>query len=236
MRKTLWMFAIVALTATFAAAQSSGNFTYSSTGNTVNCQLNNGNGAISGGFTCHSSCTAGVCAPQSGTCLGSFSAGIKTNSGAGNVFDIRPSMVIGLLTDVSIDKEFQTSSSFAGVNVGVDISGPSGVNLVPNFPVTYDARWIQISSNLFNALTQSCVSTSTTPGAGCFISFSESTVSAHSFDWLASNLSSGNYTVSMNWWATTGGTGNSQSLTCVGPVNVTVQQNKVFSFNSSNTL
>src|SRR5258708_2733603 len=130
-----------------ALAQSSGNFTYSSTGNTVNCQLAD-NGTIS--------------------------------SGIGNLFDIRPSMVIGLLTDVSITKTTQSSSALAGVNVGVTVDG--GAKVVPNFPITYDARYVQISSNLFNALTLSCVTTSTTAGAACFFNFNQSTVSAHSFD------------------------------------------------------
>jgi hypothetical protein len=60
-------------------------------------------------------------------------------------------------------------------------------------------------------------------------------VSAHSFDWIISNLSSGNYGVTVNWQDSNGGSGISQSLTCVGPVNMTVQQNKVFNFNSVNS-
>src|SRR5262249_55399947 len=155
---------------------------------------------------------------------------LKTSSGAGNLLDIRPSMVIGLLTDVSITKDTQTSSALAGVNVGVTVDG--GAKVVPHFPITYDARYVQISSNLFNALTQSCVTTSTTPGAGCFFNFNESTVSAHSFDWLATNLNSGIYNITMQWTSTVKGNGNFAALTCVGPVNLTVQQNKVFSFNS----
>src|SRR6516164_6010728 len=216
-----------------ALAQSSGNFTYSSTGNSVNCQLAD-NGTVSGGYTCASSGGALPTPANNGQCLGSFTTSIKTSSGAGNLFDIRPSMVVGLLTDVSITKETQASSALAGVNVGVTVDG--GVKVVPNFPITYDARYVQISSNLFNALTQACVTTSTTPGAGCFFTFNESTVSAHSFDWLATNLNSGTYNITMQWTATTTGSGNFQALTCVGPVNLTVQQNKVFSFNSSNTL
>ena len=54
-----------------------------------------GNGDCAPGQTC----TGGVC---TGGCTGSFSAGIKTNSGNGNVFLVRPSAVIGLLTDVSL--------------------------------------------------------------------------------------------------------------------------------------
>ena len=180
-------------------------------------------------------CTGGVCG---GGCIGSFTAGIKTNSGSGNVFDIRPSAVIGLLTDVSINKTTQSSSALAGVDFQVNVTG-SGVPNPTLAPVatqwvTYDSRYIQISSNLFNALTASCVTTSTTAGAGCFFTFNESTVSAHSFDWIASNLQSATYTVTANWKASLGNTGISQALTCVGPVNLTVEQNKVFNFNTVN--
>jgi hypothetical protein len=216
-----------------AIAQSSGNFTYSSTGNTVNCQLAD-NGTISGGYTC-ASAGGTLPVPANGAqCLGSFKTSIKTSSGSGNLLDIRPSMVVGLLTDVSISKDTQSSSALAGVNVGVQVDG--GATVVPNFPITYDARYVQISSNLFNALTTSCVTTSTTAGAGCYFTFSQSTVSAHSFDWLATNLNSGVYNITMQWTATTTGSGNYAALTCVGPVNLTVQQNKVFNFNSPNSL
>ena len=216
-----------------ALAQSSGNFTYSSTGNTVNCQLDDNSGNIAGGYTCASA--VGLPTPaNNGQCLGSFTTSIKTSSGFGNVLDVRPSMVIGLLTDVSISKTTQSSSAYAGVNVGVSVDG--GAKVVPNFPITYDARYIQISSNLFNALTQSCVAGNTTAGAGCYFNFNESTVSAHSFDWLVTNLNSGTYDVTMQWTATDKGSGNFAALTCVGPVNVTVQQNKVFNFNSPNSL
>jgi hypothetical protein len=215
-----------------ALAQSSGNFTYSSTGNTVNCQLAD-TGTVSGGYTC--AAAQGLPSPaNNGQCMGSFTTSIKTSSSAGNLLDIRPSMVIGLLTDVSITKDTQTSSALAGVNVGVAVDG--GARVVPNFPITYDARYVQISSNLFNALTASCVTTSITAGAGCYFNFNESTVSAHSFDWLATNLNSGTYNVTMQWTATNKGSGNFAALTCVGPVNLTVQQNKVFNFNSPNSL
>ena len=40
----------------------------------------------------------------------------------------------------------------------------------------------------------------------------------------------------MQWTSTTTGSGNFAALTCVGPVNLTVQQNKVFSFDGPNSL
>ncbi len=225
------------LCATVAFAQSSGNFSYSTTGNGANpiaCTMDQ-NGTISGGYTCESQCTlnsdgTSSCTSQSGKCMGNAVAGIKTSSGNGNVFVIRPSAVIGLLTDVTLSSKQLTASSsaLAGVNFSVAVTGPGSPNVIPNFPVTYDSRYIQISTNLFQALSTQCLAIT----GGCFITFNESTVSAHSFDWIVTNLQSGTYTVTTSWADSLGGSGISRSLACVGPLNMTVQQNKVFNFNT----
>jgi len=241
MRKTFVLLALTAL-ASFSFAQSSGNFSYATTGNGDNpvaCTMDS-NGNITGGFTCVSSCTidaAGnsTCTPKSGLCMGNAVAGIKTSSGNGNVFVVRPSAVIGLLTDVTVSSKQSgsgagavSSSALAGVNFSVSVTGPGSPEVIPNFPVTYDSRYIQISTNLFQALATQCLAIT----GGCFLTFNESTVSAHSFDWIVKNLQSGTYTVSTTWADSLGGSGISQSLACVGPLNVTVQQNKVFQFNT----
>jgi hypothetical protein len=198
-------------------------------------------------------CNGGVC---TGGCSGSLNAAIKTNSGSGNVFVVRPSAVIGLLTDVSLQKnstiDVGTSSAYAGVDFTVTANGMNGQAapcVTPNFSVTYAARYIQISSNLFSVLGSLCTTTNTITGitaaVGCYINFNESTVLAHSFDWLVgspaaagashcSALSSGTYGIAANWTASLGNTGLSEALTCVGPVNLTVQQNKIFNFNAVN--
>jgi len=243
--KCKWIAVLAVAMLSFAAsafAQSSGNFSYSTTGNGENptaCTMDSG-GKVSGGFTCQSSCTIDVngvstCLPQSGQCMGNAVAGIKTSSGNGNVFVIRPSAVIGLLTDVTVSSKQAgsstgavSSSALAGVNFKVSVTGPGSPKVIPNFPVTYDSRYIQISTNLFQALSTQCLAIT----GGCFITFNESTVSAHSFDWIVTNLQSGTYTVTTSWADSNGGSGISQSLACVGPLNVTVQQNKVFSFNT----
>ena len=186
-------------------------------------------------------CMNGVCGEtKDKACIGGFSAGIKTSGGSGNVFVIRPSAVIGLLTDASIGSKGTTvigsSSALAGVDVSVAVTpvgGGVGPTVTPAYPVTYDSRFVQISSNLFSAISTLCVAT-TFPN-GCFFSFNESTVSAHSFDWIASNLSSGQYNVAVSWTSSLGDFGVANSMTCVGPVNLTVQQNKVFSFNTVNS-
>ena len=284
MKKAIGVFLGIVLSAAMSFAQSSGNFSYGNTG-TTHCVLNNnGTGTITGaqcqqgsgpacttntdciniiGTTCVNptgNTGAGVCLVSANSnvgCAGAIQAGIKTNSGSGNVFLIRPSAVIGLLTDISVAKSsllnIGTSSALAGVDFNVDVKSLSGqpqANVIPAFPVTYASRFVQISTNLFNVLGTLCtdVSASNTVGGvttavGCYISFNESTVSAHSFDWIAGapatdgsgTLASGNYGVTVNWSSSLGNFGISRSLTCVGPVNLTVQQNKVFSFNTPNS-
>ena len=263
-RKILFVVGAALLCSTMALAQASGNFTYDNSGANISCTLESNGQIKGGGHMCSAGtdCTASGCTPipaGANDCGGSLGAGIKTNSGAGNVFVIRPSAVIGLLTDVTINTKNQSSSALAGVDLNV-IVAPQGddtcgtkspdaacPSLAPGQGawITYDSRYIQISSNLFNALTASCVGT-TTAGDGCFFTFNESTVSAHSFDWIAGaptsggggTLSSGNYNITVNWKSSVNATqGLSEALTCVGPLNLTVQQNKVFSFNSpTNTL
>ena len=222
-----------------AFAQSSGNFSYATTGeNFVGCTLNT-NGNITGGFQCQQSCTLNAdgtssCTTASGECMGNAVAGIKTSSGNGNVFVVRPSAVVGLLTDVTVSSNQKgatmggvSSSALAGVDFTVSVTGPGSPQVIPNTAVTYDSRYIQISTNLFQALATQCTAIT----GGCFLSFNESTVSGHSFDWIVTNLSSGTYTVTTSWKDTLAGTGISQSLACVGPLNMTVQQNKIFQFN-----
>ncbi len=276
MKKGIGVFLCIVLPAAMSFAQSSGNFSYGNTG-TTHCVLNNdGTGTITGaqcqqgsgpacttntdciniiGTTCVNptgntgagQCLAGPNSNQG--CAGSIQAGIKTNSGSGNVFLIRPSAVIGLLTDVTVQKnstiDIGTSSALAGVDFNVDVKSLSGqpqANVIPAFPVTYASRFVQISTNLFNVLGTLCTVVAdpnpvggVTTAVGCYISFNESTVSAHSFDWIASGLASGNYGITVSWDSSLGNFGISRSMTCVGPVNLTVQQNKVFSFNTPNT-
>ena len=276
MKKTIGVFLCIVLPAAMSFAQSSGNFSYGNTG-TTHCVLNNdGTGTITGaqcqqgsgpacttntdciniiGTTCVNptgntgagQCLAGPNSNQG--CAGSIQAGIKTNSGSGNVFLIRPSAVIGLLTDVTVQKnstiDIGTSSALAGVDFNVDVKSLSGqpqANVIPGYPITYASRFVQISTNLFNVLGTLCTDVlasnavgGVTTAVGCYISFNESTVSAHSFDWIASGLASGNYGITVSWDSSLGNFGISRSMTCVGPVNLTVQQNKVFSFNSPNS-
>ncbi len=251
MKKSILVFALAVLIATLgsgmAFAQSSGNFTYGTGGGTTACVLES-NGNITGGVQCQVDCTidAGgnsTCTGQTGTCIGNAIAGIKTSSGNGNVFLVRPSAVVGLLTDVTVSSKqvnsatgSVSSSALAGVDFKVTVapqSGQQAPTVIPSGYITYDARYVQISTNLFQALADTCSGIT----GGCFFTFNQSTVSAHSFDYIVKGLSSGNYGVTVDWKPSAGfgGTGISEALSCVGPMNMTVQQNKIFNFNSVNS-
>ncbi len=198
--------------------------------------LTGGPGTCTGGFcvntgTCGQTCTGAGCGAG---CVGSADVTMKTSSGSGNVFVVRPSAVIGLLTDVTVSSKqvssasgSTSSSALAGVDFRVDVTTQpkgSATTVTPAGEVTYDARFIQISTNLFQGLAATCTSST----GGCFITFNESTVSAHSFDFILKPLVSGTYDVTASWTSSLGDFGIASSLTCVGPVNLTIQQNKVF--------
>jgi len=211
------------------------------TGGSGTCDTAGGVDVCVGSGTCGSTCTGAGCGAN---CVGSTDVTIKTSSGSDNVFVVRPSAVVGLLTDVTVSsKQISTasgstsSSALAGVDFQVNVtSGPAGnkTTVTPTGNITYDARFIQISTNLFQGLSATCTAST----GGCFITFNESTVSAHSFDFILKPLISGTYDVTTQWTSSLGDFGIASSLTCVGPVNLTIQQNKIFepSEGSSTTL
>ena len=185
-RTTSCIALVVFLCTTLAAAQSSGNFSYgTSPQNQTGCVLQS-NGNITGGEQCQMNCSIdssgnSTCTPAGGTCMDHAVAGIKTSAGSGNIFDIRPSAVIGLLTDVTVSSKQSgsstgavSSSALAGVDFQVTVEGPGGaVKVIPSNWITYDSRYIQISTNLFQVLANQCLALN----GGCFITFDESTVS-----------------------------------------------------------
>jgi len=179
-------------------------------------------------------CTdSGIC---SGTakkiCTGMTDVTIKTSSGNDNVFLVRPAAVVALLTDVTVNSKqnpggIVSSSAYSGVDFQITLANePSGAHskVIPSYAVTYDARFIQISTNLFQAIATQCQAIA----GGCFISFNESTAAAHSFDWIVAPLSAGDYKIHATWMSSLADSGIAESETCVGPVNLTVQQNKIF--------
>jgi hypothetical protein len=206
------LFSILALTATISLAQSSGSFNFS----TVQTACTDTSGLLG----------TGVTVPFLKTTM-------KVSSGAGNVLIIRPSAVVGLLTDVTVNSKNNTGSSQAGVNFNVTVtalSGQAAPTVTPGIPVTYEDRYIQISTNLFQAIAAAC--TTLDPTNGCYFTFNETTLSAHSFDWVVSGLTSGNYGIEVDWSPYTSANAPNTAQTCVGPVVFTAEQAKMFNQNT----
>jgi len=200
-------FALFGLT-TNSRAQSSGSF--SASVGTAECAITDGTGALTGGIANVPDIT------------------VKVSSGSGVALVITPSLVTGLFTDNKITSNFTTSTQNIGLEVKVSVDG-STANVVPeegSDGVIYDQRFIQISSSVLGGLA-GCVALAGT-STPCF-ELVESTLSAHSFSFYISGLSSGTHTIHTEWAVEGGGNGEAA---CVGPGTVTVTQVKNFSFNS----
>lgn len=205
--KRFILTAALALTAgaTLSMAQSSGSFNFAA--NTTQCT--NIGGLLGGGVT-----------------QTSISTALKVSSGNGVAVVVRPSAVTGLLTDLKLSSSALASSQ-AAIQFQVTatpLSGQAAPTVVPSAPVTYDDRYISIQTNLFDALATQC---STIVG-GCFFNFNETTLSAHSFDFVITNLSAGDYKLTVTWQPTTSATAPSTAQACVGPVVLTATQVKLF--------
>src|SRR5713226_796449 len=84
---------------------------------------------------------------------------MKVSSGNGVALVVRPSAVTGLLTNLSISGfaggGSKSGSAQASIAFGVTVtplSGQAAPTVTPSAPVTYDDRFVQISTNLFNAI------------------------------------------------------------------------------------
>ncbi len=192
-----------------ALAQSSGSFNYSY--DTTACT---DIGGLLGGGTSHTA----------------LETTMKVSSGSGVALVIRPSAVTGLLTDVSLSGKLGDAISSGqaqeAITFGVTVtplSGQAAPTVIPGGPVTYDDRFISISTNLFGLLS---VCTASNP---CTFNFNETTLSAHSYDYVVTGLSSGQYGIKVTWSASNTGTvAPSTAMACVGPVVITAQQVKIF--------
>jgi hypothetical protein len=93
--------------------------------------------------------------------------------------------------------------------------------------VWYDKRFQQLSASFFGQI-EGCVA----DPANCFIQLILSTLSAHSFDFVAYDIPGGLRTVEVTatFFDSDGNAGDAAA--CVGPGTVTVTQTKVFSTSS----
>ncbi len=205
MRKVLYLLAMTLVISAVALAQSSGSFNF----NSVNTYCTDTGGLLGDGTTQTALTTT-----------------MKVSSGNGVALVIRPSAVVGLLTNLSLTKTGLASSQ-AGVNFQVTVtplSGQAAPTVTPDKAVTYDDRYISINTNLFDAISAQC----DLLVGGCYFDFNETTLSAHSFDWVVTNLSAGNYQITVTWTPYTTATAPNNAETCVGPVVLTAQQTKIF--------
>jgi hypothetical protein len=205
MKSLVWLVAVVVLASTLGVAQSNGSFNYS---------------AI------QTFCTDTGGLLGNGTQQTMLTTTLHVSSGNGVGLIVRPSAVVGLLTDLSL-RQTGLAESQAGVNFTVTVtplSGQGPATVTPNQPVTYDDRYVSISTNLFDAIAAQCDLI-----GGCYFNFNETTLSAHSFDWVVTNLSAGNYGIKVTWTPYTTFAAPNDAQTCIGPVVLTAQQAKIFS-------
>ena len=212
----LVLFAVVALSVTNASAQSSGSFNAS--GTSATCAIGDG-GNFNGGADVNLLTTT-----------------IQTSNGAGVTLLIRPSLVTGLFTETKISQTVPTESADVGIEVCLKIDGKTD-GILSSPCVVYDQRFQQISSNLFSAIANIAGQTTCTdPSTGlpCYFDLILSTLSAHSYDFVA-QVPNGKHTLTATWSVIgqQGSTPSSSVASCVGPGVLTVTQTKVFKQNGS---
>jgi len=237
------MVAALAILAPSAAdATSSGSFT-ASVDNTA-CTINGTDGTLS--------------PPVVGAVSLTPVAGLQVQVPTNTDVVISPSLVTGLYTDNKITSNNSVSLQNVGLFVQVVIEPTAvlsgSIKIAPNTTATggtgqaslctlpagappgsvtscviYDQRFIQVSSSVISGLA-SCVALA---GGTCF-ELTESTLSAHDFNWYANLPDSGAYNVIVKAnIVNTGSTLSGGSVAaCAGPGTVTVTQVKNFSQNS----
>jgi hypothetical protein len=213
------LFAAVLLAGSVAWAQSSGNF--SATVDSAECVIGSG-GVLSGG--CQSSGGA------FSTDCSILNTSIKTSNGNGVTLLITPSAVTGLFTETTVSKLTTTSTAEIGIEVEVHSSNGTVVGGVPcgagntDSCAIYDERFQQLSAPFFSVITE-C----TTSPDNCQLSLILSTLSAHSYNFIANVNGSGASNLSATWTVVNPTTaGNATIGACLGPANVTVTQTKFF--------
>ena len=193
-----------------AVAQSSGNFVAKVA--TAACEMDNGDGTLGGGIG------------QS-----TWETHIKVPNGSGTSLAIIPSFVTGLFTRTKLSTGDLTSAAHAGVEVCVDLDQGKVNGETDPYCVIYDKRFQQLSSNLFTTLLQDCdvVLPDIQP---CNLELVLSTLSAHSYNFIGSEIPGGTRTVTVDvHFIDIDATANGSAAACIGPGAVTVQQVKVFS-------
>jgi hypothetical protein len=184
--------------------------------------------------------------PMSGSLQGGggtlLNTSIKTPSSQFTTLLITPSLVTGLFNNTAITQEMPSSANSAAVVVTVTLDGSPVPPATTDTPgVTYDQRFQQLSANNFNQLATCSVNNN------CSVDLVESTLAAHSFNFVAPNVGGGTHNLKVEWaFVCTDNNGAETPCTtafvantagaCAGPGTVTVQQVKAFTQSGGVTL
>jgi hypothetical protein len=210
MKKAIFVCAAVVLAATFAVAQSSGNFTAQVL--TTACSIDQA-GNLTGGLADNTIMSAQIQTPNSGS----------------TALLIRPSLVTGLYTNtkLSASGSLTTATATAGLRVFVTLDGKP-VAPDTGSGVIFDERFQQLSTNLLTTITECTVlNPDGTTSNTCYLDLLQSTLSAHSFDFVAPNVGGGNHSLKV-WWELVTPKINGVQAACAGPGVLTVEQVKNF--------
>ena len=213
------ILALAIFASSSAFAQSSGNFAAAIT--TTQCTINTVGGL-----------------PNSGSLNGSattlLDTTIKTPNSQFTTLLITPSLVTGLFNNTEVTPAMDTSANSAAVEVTVTLDGNPVAPATASSPsVIYDQRFQQLSANTFDMF-MSCAAMN-----NCSVDLVESTLAAHSFNFVAPNVGGGTHKLHVEWaFVCTGNDGTTMPCTtaytantagaCAGPGSVTVTQTKAF--------
>lgn len=209
-------------------AQSSGNFAASV--DKTQCTINKVSGPLGG------------LADTNGATL--LETTIQTPNSGQTTLVITPSLVTGLYTNTLVTETHPTATQDAAVVVYVTLDGVPVLPASKEHPgVIYDERFQQLSTNVFQHI-EECSDDNDGSDEKCNIGLALSTLSAHSFNFIAPNVGGGNHTLKVRWefvcYGDTDGDGDVESTecsteyapntagACAGPGTVTVQQVKAF--------
>jgi hypothetical protein len=212
--------ALAMMASPFASAQSSGNF--ASQISTTQCVMNTvGGSSTAGGLS-------------GGTATPLLDTYIKTPNSQFTTLLITPSLVTGLFTNTEVTQSMESSAVSAAVKVTVTLDGQPVAPATTGSPsIIYDQRFQQLSTNVFDQIATCSVMNN------CSIDLIDSTLAAHSFNFVAPNVGGGNHHLQVQWtFDCTDNTGANVPCTtvytantagaCAGPGSVTVTQVKAF--------
>jgi len=214
-----------------AYAQSSGNFAASI--NTTQCTINRSATTDPAGAL-----LGGIQPDSNGKLL--LKTSIQTPNSSQTALIITPSLVTGLYTNTLVDESDPTSTQGAAVVVSVRLDGKPVLPATQERPgVIYDERFQKLSTNLFQHIEECSDDNTQTGDEPCNIELALSTLSAHSFNFIAPSVGGGSHDLEVEWrfecYDENGAKAACDTTyaantagACAGPGTVTVQQVKAF--------